>query len=197
MKSSPNRLPARPWLVTATLFFGMIALTACDLVTERSPEARTQGIVFVPPTLAVTPTPPIPTPEPILQAAEAVRPTGTPACISDLTYLNDLTIPDGVQVLPGEILDKRWAVRNSGECNWDERYTLQLTDGPAMGAPATQALFPARSGTEPTLRILFTAPDTPGIQRSAWQAHDPAGQPFGDPIFIEIIVLEQSNAVGD
>lgn len=197
MKSSPNRLPACPWLVTATLFFGMIALTACDLVTEHSPEARNQGIVFVPPTLAVTPTPGAPMPEPTRQTAEAVRPAATPACLSNLTFLIDLTIPDGAQVLQGAILDKRWAVRNSGECNWDERYSLRLTEGQAMSASATMALYPARSGTEVTIRIEFIAPEIPGIQRSAWQAHDPAGQPFGDPIFIEIIVVEQSNTEGD
>jgi hypothetical protein len=51
-----------------------------------------------------------------------------------------------------------------------------------------QALYPARSGTQVELRIVFTAPNEPGIYRSAWQAHDPEGQPFGDQFFIEIVV---------
>ena len=36
--------------------------------------------------------------------------------------------------------------------------------------------------------ILFIAPEEPGTYRSAWQARDPQGNLFGDPIFIEIVV---------
>ena len=107
---------------------------------------------------------------------------------SDLAYLEDLTIPDGKQVSSGEQLDKRWRVQNSGSCNWDARYQLRLIAGPSLGAKETQALYPARSGTEFELRILFVAPDQPGTYRSAWQAYDPRGQPFGDPVFVEISV---------
>jgi hypothetical protein len=36
---------------------------------------------------------------------------------------------------------------------------------------------------------LFTAPQEPGIYRSAWQAADPQGNLYGDLIFIEINVI--------
>jgi hypothetical protein len=57
-----------------------------------------------------------------------------------------------------------------------------------MGAASPQPLFPARAGAEAELRILFTAPDTPGIYRSAWQPVSPEGAFFGDSVFIEIVV---------
>jgi hypothetical protein len=114
----------------------------------------------------------------------------TPACVPNLTYLEDLTVPDGSPVAPGAILDKRWRVENSGTCNWDENYRLKLIAGPEMGAKPEQALYPARSGTQAMLRIIFTGPEEPGPYRSAWQAYDPGGEPFGDPFFIEVVVQE-------
>jgi hypothetical protein len=104
--------------------------------------------------------------------------------------LEDRTIPDGTRVSPGAELDKRWLVQNAGTCNWDNDYRLTLVAGTELGVPAEQALFPARSGTDVEIRIVFSAPDEPGAYRSAWQALNPEGKTFGDPIFIEIIVEE-------
>jgi len=119
---------------------------------------------------------------------ESLRSIPTPPCTPGLAFLDDLTIPDGSVVAPGERLDKRWQVENSGTCNWDSTYGLQLIAGPDLSAPQEQALFPARSGSEAMIRMLFTAPTEPGTYRSAWQAHDQEGRLFGDPFFIEIVV---------
>jgi hypothetical protein len=109
-------------------------------------------------------------------------------CADSLIFLEDLTIPDGTRVEMGVKLDKRWRVENAGSCNWDQDYRLKLVTGPPMSAQTEQALFPARSGTEATIRILFTAPMDPGTYRSAWQAFNPAGEAFGESIYIEIVV---------
>ena len=116
--------------------------------------------------------------------------TPTPACTAGLTFLSDLTIPDGTIVAPGDPLDKRWQVENSGTCNWDSGYSLRLIAGLDLGAPVEQGLFPARSGARSMIRLLFTAPEEPGTYRSAWQAYDPDGEPFGDAFFIEIVVTQ-------
>lgn len=120
------------------------------------------------------------------------RPTPTPACTNILSFFEDVTIPDGTVFSPGESLDKRWRVENSGTCNWDDRYRLKLISGPPLGAASEQALYPARSGAQVEIRMLFTAPAEPGTHRSAWQAHDPQGQPFGDPFYVEIVVEVQA-----
>ena len=57
-----------------------------------------------------------------------------------------------------------------------------------MGAATEQALFPARAGSQATIQIIFTAPGEPGIYSTAWQAFDPNGEPFGDPVFMEVNV---------
>jgi len=148
---------------------------------------------FVPPK-AATPTQPVlqgntpviatntATPEPVLS------PTPTPPCTDGLAYLEDLTIPDKTVVSPGASVDKHWLVQNNGSCNWDARYRLKFVGGLEMGAAIEQALYPARAGAQATLRISFTAPDQPGTYTTAWQATDPDGEPFGDAVFMEIIV---------
>jgi hypothetical protein len=169
------------------VIFIYLSITGCSLIPSRNTQS-----VYLPPAAAVTVTPRLanrPTPS-LAPAApsEAPRITPTPSCTDSLTYLEDLSIPDGAQVAPGQSLDKRWRVQNSGTCNWDEHYHVKLIAGPDLGAPTEQALYPARGGTELIIRIMFSAPNEPGQYRSAWQAFDPQGQPFGDPVFIEVNV---------
>jgi hypothetical protein len=154
-----------------------LILTACG---GRENIAQT---AYIPPT-------PVGAPPMASQSAVVYNPPAAPAplCADNLYYLQDLTIPDGTQVAPGSTLDKQWLVENNGTCNWDHAYRLRLIAGPDLGAPVEQALYPARSGTQAVIRIQFTAPSEGGTYRSAWQAYDPQGIPFGDPIFIEIVV---------
>ncbi|HET6845579.1 MAG TPA: NBR1-Ig-like domain-containing protein, partial [Anaerolineales bacterium] len=121
-------------------------------------------------------------------APTAIPPSPTPVCTDDLDYLQDLTIPDGSLMRPGESIDKRWQVRNSGSCNWDQRYSLRLVSGDAMGTDGSVLLYPARAGTEATLQITFTAPQEPGTYECQWQAANPDGTPFGDTFYMQIVV---------
>jgi hypothetical protein len=109
-------------------------------------------------------------------------------CQDNLVFLKDITIPDGTSVVPDSTLDKRWEVENNGNCNWGKGYRIRLIAGPELGAQKEQALYPARSGSQANLRIVFKAPREPGTYRSAWQAFNPQGEPFGDPFFIDIKV---------
>ena len=169
----------------------MLALTACgEQVVTPTP---TSG-VYRPPTAMVEPTNiPVPTTNTDSEALPGEeRPTLVPECTNSLWFQEDLTIPDGTEVSPGEKMDKRWLVLNNGSCNWDDAYQVRLIAGPNIGVPQLQALYPARSGTEAVIRMNFLAPQELGAYRSAWQAYDPDGQAFGDPFFIDFIVIEQS-----
>ncbi len=120
-------------------------------------------------------------------------PTVTPTptlepCTNDLAFLDDLTVEDGASFSPGAVIDKQWLVENSGTCHWDAAYKLKWVGGSLLGAVEEQPLFPARAGTQATLRILFTAPFEAARYTSSWQAVDPDGNPFGDLIFMEIVV---------
>lgn len=165
--------------------FGFMAIPALIL----SACMGRQATPFRPPTVAPQPAfQPLPGPTFSPTVTEPPLPTVTPACVNGLTFLEDLTIPDGTVVQPGEVLEKSWLVENSGTCNWNKDYRVRLISGPGMGASEEQALFPARASAQAIIRILFTAPAEPGLYQSAWQAHDPLGKPFGDPFFIQILV---------
>jgi len=171
---------AASWLLAGALLF----LAGCAPVLQ--PETAAQQPTFFRPPAPARPD----TPEAALPAAAEAADLPTPAvrCTDNLTFLSDLTIPDGTIVSPGSTLDKRWEVENSGNCNWSANYRIRLTAGPDLSAQTEQALYPARAGTRAVIRILFKAPAEPGTYRSAWQAFDEQGEPFGDPFFIEITV---------
>jgi len=109
-------------------------------------------------------------------------------CTDSLSFLDDITIEDNTFVSPGSSIDKQWLVQNTGTCNWDSTYRLKWIGGDTLGAAEEQALYPARAGTQATLRIIFTAPVIEDTYDSAWQAVDPNGNVFGDLIFIKIVV---------
>ncbi|MGB8214985.1 MAG: NBR1-Ig-like domain-containing protein [Anaerolineales bacterium] len=139
-----------------------------------------------PPLASATPPPELPSTTTFTPVS--VVPTTTPACTDNLQFISDVTIPDGTVVAAGSTLDKQWRVQNSGGCNWDARYSLRLISGDALGATPEQALYPARAGTQATLRILFTAPQASGNYISEWQAFDANGIPFGVSFFVKITV---------
>lgn len=158
-----------------------IALCLLTGLTACAPAAAIPTI-YRPPTAAAFPSGAEPA------AGIPSSPPATPECTNSLRFIEDLTIPDGSLVQPAEQLDKQWLVQNDGTCNWDSRYRLRLIGGPEMGAPVEQALYPARSNTQAIIRILLTAPQSAGVYQSAWQAYTPEGLPFGDAIYIKIVV---------
>ncbi len=178
-------------------FFGMIRpglmtmLLVLMLATACAPQAT--DTPFRPPTrpaptqmlATTTPIPAIHTsiPTPTVTAT----PTEGP-CTNNLEFIQDVTIPDGTNIQRGATIDKQWLVSNSGTCNWDNTYRLKWIGGDPLGADQEQMLFPARAGTQATLRINFTAPNTEGTYQSAWQAYGPDGTAFGDPVYMQIIV---------
>ena len=170
-------------------FLILLTLTACG----RRSSSEEKSPLYRPPTVAAvaSPFPTLPSSSYVEVVPTPPQPTEPPTCADNLTFLEDLTIPDSSLVVPGQLLDKRWRVQNSGSCNWDERYRLKLIAGPVMGASSEQALIPARSGSAALIRILFTAPNEAGTYRSAWQAYDPQGRPFGDPFFIEVVIAPE------
>jgi hypothetical protein len=153
-------------------------VTACGSSTHPTPSAS--------PLSSPTSTLELPTVTPTILVP--VEQTLTPLCTDNLTFINDVTIPDGTVVAPGSTLDKQWLVQNSGDCNWDTRYRLRLVSGDALGASIEQALYPARAGAQATLRILFTAPQDAGEYVSEWQAFNADGTAFGESFFIKVEV---------
>lgn len=135
----------------------------------------------------------IPTPTTDMVRVLPLLPTTAPTvdrsnCVNDLSFIEDLTIPDNSFVPFGAVIDKQWLIENSGTCNWDSAYRLRYTGGALLGAQEEIALFPAKSGAQAVIQITFTAPFEEGVYVSAWQAFDPNGLAFGDAIYMRILV---------
>jgi hypothetical protein len=178
-----------PSRILPALLLTLILASACAPAAAQTP--------FIPPTAEVPLIEPdlIITPTQIIAEVQTTRlptvviPTATlnpTDCINNLTFVTDLTIPDGTSIAYGATIDKQWLVQNSGTCNWNADYRLRHVGGAVLGAPEELALYPARSGTQATLQITFTAPFTDGDYESAWQAFDPYGIAFGDLIYMRI-----------
>jgi hypothetical protein len=91
-------------------------------------------------------------------------------------------------VAPGEQIDKRWSVRNTGTCDWGAGYRLVRTSSDGLVGPEAVPLYPARAGTDAVLRVIFTAPEDPGEYVSQWQAESPDGFRFGEGVFLYVVV---------
>jgi hypothetical protein len=174
-----------------TLPYLLAILLTLILASACAPQAT--------PTLFRPPTKPIPTqilstltPIPALYTAvptPTVTATATAGpCTNDLKFIQDVTVPDGTSFTFSGTIDKQWLVNNSGTCNWDSTYRLKWIGGDPLGAAQEQSLYPARAGTQVTLHVTFTAPTVEGTYESKWQAYGPDGIPFGDPIFMKIVV---------
>ena len=186
MKVKPRLLRSRNLI----RFFSLLLISACSPAPTPTPFIPpTAPIALIEPTFIVQPTQnvvviqttPLPT---------VIAPTLNPdECVSNLTFVDDLTIPDGDFVTYGATIDKQWLVQNSGTCNWDETYRLRHIGGGELGAVEEIMLYPAKSGAQAVIQISFTAPFTDGEYESAWQAFDPFGLAFGDPIYIRVNVV--------
>lgn len=163
----------------------IILVQACQPALTPTP--------YIPPSKLVTAIPPTQKEEPlpptiIPTIVSFASPTAPPPCTDGLTFIADLTIPDGTTVQPGEVILKQWLVENSGTCHWDSNYTLRLINGLEVGVKNEHVLYPARAGAEAILSLEFIAPSEAGSYGSAWQAIAPSGDPFGDFIFMQIVV---------
>jgi len=178
-----NRLRLRPYLLA--VLFAFAFAQACAPRSTPTPFRPPTSLPLTQPLPTTTSVPVLLTPSPT--PAIALTTTAGP-CANDLTFVDDLTVEDGASFFAGAAIDKQWLVQNSGTCNWDSTYRLKWAEGNTLGAAEEQLIYPARAGTQATLRILFIAPAAEGTYESWWQAYDPNGAAFGDPISIKIVI---------
>jgi hypothetical protein len=138
---------------------------------------------------SATPTPlptatPMPTNTPIVTAtagsgAGAGGVTGTSGC-DGMTFVSDVSIPDGEEITAGTPFTKTWSVQNSGTCDWSTAYQLLYSSGDQMGGPSSQTLPAAISvGTTGNVSVELIAPSTAGTYTGYWALANAAGQAFG------------------
>lgn len=179
MNSAPKRLT---FIIQGCIALLLVACGAQSSVT---------------PTLEWTPLPVVaraPLPTAIATTAQSAPITSSTACLNDAIFLDDLTIPDQTIVDPGENLDKRWSVQNSGSCDWGSGYRLLHVSNDAFRTTDEIALFPASAGSLAVWQIQLGAPSEPGEHISIWQARSPEGLLFGEQVYLWVVVATPTPA---
>jgi hypothetical protein len=99
--------------------------------------------------------------------------------------------PDGSVFRPGEDFQKQWSVRNTGNCVWDDGYSLKITnrtrDCEAMDA-VNFRFRNSRDFVDPgegvNLAVNLTAPLAKGTYQCTWRLQNDQGFWFGTPLSV-------------
>ena len=121
-----------------------------------------------------------------------------------ISFVADVTVPDGLPVAPGQILEKTWRLQNIGTCWWTPQYKLVFVGGAQMGGVSEMNLpQDVPPGESIDLKIGLTAPSTPGRYIGYWKLQNPNGGLFGmgqtatQAFFVEIEVVSKAAPVYD
>jgi virginiamycin B lyase len=115
-----------------------------------------------------------------LVPATAVGECRTPAA--------DLTVPDGSQVQPGDVLSKVWRFTNCGTTTWDHYQAIRIQGD---FGPQSVELPPIAPGQTLNLTMPVQAPDSPGCYEVDYALQGPRGQ-FGWGFGLIIDVIDPS-----
>jgi heat shock protein HslJ len=138
---------------------------------------------------------PPPTPDPV-QPTATPQPTPT-GCINGLAFLGDLNLNDENMTNPpsvpaGTSFNKGWRLQNTGTCNWtpDYRFVYVSGNNPAarMGGQPTPVQGLVSTGQQYDMWVALTAPLTPGTYQGFWQMVDENNRPFGQRVWVGIVV---------
>jgi hypothetical protein len=161
--------------LTAAAFTPIPPSQPTDTTAPATTEASTTD------TAATVSTPPV---------AQVTNAQGTTVALCDnLTYVADVTVPDGTSMSPGQDFLKTWKVKNTGSCPWGAGYKLVYAgyqdDMSGQFQPFSGVIQP---GQEVEISVEFTAPDAANQYVSAWQMSNPAGVTFPQIIFVKVVV---------
>ena len=201
--------------LTLVVMLVMILSTACgspnapqqepttDIAAVRTSAASTVVSQFTLTAAAFTPTPALPTDTAAPQVTDtATTPTtataplaqvtnaqGTTVALCDsLTFVADVTIPDGTNISPGQDFLKTWRVKNTGSCPWGADYKLVYAYGDKLNGQPQALTTVVQPGQEVEISVQFTAPSTANQYLSAWQMSNPKGVTFQQAIYVKNIV---------
>jgi hypothetical protein len=144
-----------------------------------------------------TPTPTVTgtIPTPSRTATPTATGTGPVPC-NWISYVTDVTVPDGTVFAPNTPFIKTWRLKNIGTCSWTTAYALVYASGDKMGGMDSMNLpVTVASGQMIDLSLDLTSPAAPGHYRGYWLLRDGGGLLFGigasanEPIWVDINVV--------
>ncbi|KAJ2008411.1 hypothetical protein GGI06_005279, partial [Coemansia sp. S85] len=163
-----------------------VSAAAASIVTDLDAAVATHA-----------PPPPPPTPprvQPISRGNSVVQSSKYIAI-----FVEDVTIPDGTIMAPGESFVKIWSVANMGDSEWPKDTMLVHVEGePSIpGNQKTVPIVVSKRYEQVGIAIDLVAPMEPGRYVSQWRLMTSDGQYFGTGLWCTIVVEEPSPAAVD
>lgn len=118
-------------------------------------------------------------------------PTDTPGpsvCVDAVSFVADVTTPDGTLLKPAQQFTKTWRIRNTGSCPWQPTYHLVFATGERLGGLDASLNQPVQPGETIDVSINLVAPTAPGQYRGEWQLANTAGTRFRETVTVVIVV---------
>ena len=108
----------------------------------------------------------------------------------------DITVPDGATLRPGDDVQKIWAIRNTGDCLWDDGYALvQFAGSPELGGKMffeiTRNVEFVAAGQVSQMGIWLDVPCAPGKYEAHFRMQDDGGAYFGVILSVYFEVKEK------
>lgn len=101
-------------------------------------------------------------------------------CVNSAEFVEDVTVPDGTVLSPGEHFRKVWRLRNTGTCTWSRSYKVVSSGEFHMGgsqfAYLSDTVKPGETGD---ITMNLTAPVIYGNFESEYMLEDENGSRFG------------------
>ena len=111
---------------------------------------------------------------------DVILPDGTLVPCNAAEFLGDITVPDDMEVSPGERFTKIWLFKNVGGCTWTPKYHLVLIWGHAMGTtPPIPLNMTVKPGEKAEISVEMSAPYLPLCFQGNWMFEDDLGNRFG------------------
>lgn len=114
-------------------------------------------------------------------ATNTPLPTATAITYCDwVSFVKDVTIPDGKVFAPGDTFTKTWRLKNRGTCPWTPDYMLVFAGGDRLG-DTTAVRLPGyvAPGQTVDVSVNLAASDSPGKYIGYWMLRNPSGALFG------------------
>ncbi len=79
-------------------------------------------------------------------------------------------------------------MKNTSSCDWGEGYSIAFMQDTPMNDAGSAPVRPTPSNANVDVGVELTAPAQSGIYTSTWRLKDPAGQSFGNVVYVVIRV---------
>lgn len=113
--------------------------------------------------------------------APIIYPTSAPNLCDVAGFVEDVTIPDGTDIVAGTSFKKTWRLSNAGTCTWTSDYDVVYSSGDQMGGDSSVSIGTdsVAPGDTVDVSVKLVAPSDPGEYIGYWLLRNASGDIFG------------------